>query len=67
MQDKNYTKTATYADDLTIAGRIDQLKIWWNILCRLGSKFGYFPEGSKSWIIEKTQRNMLKPSSIKRK
>ena len=67
MQDKNYTKTATYADDLTIAGHIDQLKIWWNILCRLGPKFGYFPEGSKSWIIEKTQRNMLKPSSIKRK
>ena len=51
MQDKNHTKTATYADDLTIAGPIDQLKIWWNILCRLGPKFGYFPEGSKSWII----------------
>ena len=48
MQDNNYTKTAAYADDLTVAGRIDQMRIWWNTLCRLGPKFGYFPEGSKS-------------------
>ena len=51
MQDNNYTKTAAYADDLTVAGRIDQMRIWWNTLCGLGPKFGYFPEGSKSWIV----------------
>ena len=51
MQDNNHTKTAAYADDLTVAGPIDQIRIWWNTLCRLGPKFGYFPEGSKSWII----------------
>ena len=50
-QDNNHTKTAAYADDLTVAGPIDQIRIWWNTLCRLGPKFGYFPEGSKSWII----------------
>ena len=48
MQDNNYTKTAAYADDLTVAGRIDQMRIWWNTLYGLGPKFGYFPEGSKS-------------------
>ena len=67
MQDNNHTKIAAYADDLTVAGPIDQIRIWWNTLCRLGPKFGYFPEGSKSWIIEKTQKNALKPSSITRK
>ena len=51
MQDNNHTKTAAYADDLTVAGPIDQIRIWWNTLCRLGPKFRYFPEGSKSWII----------------
>ena len=67
MQDNNHTKTAAYADDLTVAGPIDQIRIWCNTLCRLGPKFGCFPEGSKSWIIEKMQKNVLKPSSITRK
>ena len=51
MRDNNHTKTAAYADDLTVARPIDQIRIWWNTLCRLGPKFGYFLEGSKSWII----------------
>ena len=51
MQDNNHTKTAAYADDLTVAGPIDQIRIWWNTFCRLGPKFGYFPEGSKSRLI----------------
>ena len=51
MQDNNHTKTAAYADDLTVVGPIDQIRIWWNTLCRMDTKFGYFPEGSKSWII----------------
>ena len=51
MQDNRHTKTAAYADDLTAAGPIDQIRIWWNTLCSFGPKFGYFPEGIKSWII----------------
>ena len=51
MQDNNQMETAAYADDLRVAGPIDQVRIWRNTLCRLGPKFGYFPEGSKSWII----------------
>ena len=50
MQDNNHTKTAAYAGDLTVAGPIDQIRIWWNRLCRSGPKFGYFSEGSKLWI-----------------
>ena len=51
MQGNNHRKTAAYADDLIVAGLIDQIRIWWNTLCRLGPKFGYFPEARKSWII----------------
>ena len=47
------TKTAAYADDLTAAGKIIQLKNWWETLCMLSPKFGYYPEASKSWLIVK--------------
>ena len=47
------TKTAAYADDVTAAGKIIQLKNWWKTLCILGPKFGYYPELSKSWLIVK--------------
>ena len=47
-QDNNHTKTAACAEDLTVAGPIDQIRTWWNTLRRLGPKFGYFPKESKS-------------------
>ena len=46
-------KMAAYADDLIAVGNIDDLKFLWNQLCRLGPKFGYYPEASKSWLIVK--------------
>ena len=49
----NTTKAVAYLDDLTAAGTIIRLSKWWETLCRLGPKFGYFPEGSKSWLIVK--------------
>ena len=49
----NITKTAAYADDITAAGKIIQLKHWWDTLCELGPKFGYYPEARKSWLIIK--------------
>ena len=45
------SKAAAYADDLTAAGCIPGLKYWWDQLCELGPKFGYFPQASKSWLI----------------
>ena len=47
------TKTAAYADDVTAAGKIIQLKNWWRTLCMLGPKFGYYPEATKSWLTVK--------------
>ena len=59
----NTTKTAAYADDLTAAGTIMRLRNWWETLCRRGPKFGYFPEGNKSWLIVK-EKEVQKAQSI---
>ena len=59
----NTTKTAAYADDLTAAGTIMRLRNWWQTLCRLGPKFGYFPEGSKSWLTVK-EKEVQKVQSV---
>ena len=52
-QDDSSTKTAAYADDFTTSGKITQLKKWWDTLCHLGPKFGYYPGGGKPWLIIK--------------
>ena len=49
-QDDSSTKTTAYVDDFTIAGKITQLKKWWDTLCQLGSKFCYHLEPRKSWL-----------------
>ena len=37
----NQVKQVTYADDLTGAGKIRFLKLWWNLLIEIGPKIGY--------------------------
>ena len=68
-QDDSFTKTATYADDFTAAGKTTQLKKWWDTLCQLGPKLGYYPEGGKSWFIIKGNQqyaaNIFRGTSIK--
>ena len=59
------TKAAAYADDVTAAGKIIQLKNWWKMLCLLGPKFGYYPEASKSWLIVKNKLNNAHSQSSK--
>lgn len=47
------TKPITYEGDLIAAQKMNLLKSWWNTLCRLGPKFGYCQEGTKSWLFLK--------------
>ena len=47
------TTMVAFADDITGAGKISTLKKWWNKLCDICPKFGYFPQPSKSWLIVK--------------
>ncbi|XP_065893485.1 uncharacterized protein [Dysidea avara] len=43
-----------YADDATACGGLKELRSWWNKLTSDGPGFGYFPNPSKTCIIEKS-------------
>ena len=49
----NTSKMVAYADDFTAGFTVKGLKYWWEALCELGPKFGYYPEASKTWLIVK--------------
>lgn len=42
-----------FADDATAAAKCQQLRQWWDELTTLGPKYGYFPNGEKSYLIVK--------------
>ena len=50
---------AAYTDDFSAAGTVENLMYWWETLYKLGPKFEYYPEASKSWLIVKP-RSMTK-------
>ena len=51
--DQTRVKQVAYADDLTGAGKLVDLKGWWDMVTEHGPKIGYFPNASKSVIIVK--------------
>lgn len=44
---------AWFADDGTGAGKLAQLRDWWDELERIGPQYGYFPKATKTWLIVK--------------
>ena len=44
---------AWFADDATGAGRLTHLRTWWDRLNAEGPKYGYFPNGAKTWLVVK--------------
>ena len=42
-----------YADYSAAGGNILNLKQWWDLLQVLGPWYGYFPNGTKSWLVIK--------------
>ena len=44
-------KQTWYADDSAAASKLEQLRMWWDLLNEAGPLYGYFPNGSKhtSW------------------
>ena len=51
--EKTNVKQVAYADDLSGAGRITDLKAWWNKVNELGPTIGYTPNAAKSVLIVK--------------
>ena len=46
-------KQVWLADDATGAGKLEKLKLWWDLVIQEGAKYGYFVNQSKSWLILK--------------
>ena len=49
------TKEVTFADDITAAGKIEDLKCYWNEITKNGPNYGYYPKASKSHLIVKEE------------
>ena len=49
------SKEVAFADDLTVAGKIEEIKQYWELLLQVGPKYGYYPKPSKSHLIVKEQ------------
>ena len=52
-------KQAWFADDSSAAGKLLELKKWWDLLCQLGPQYGYFPLARKSILIVKAEYKEL--------
>ena len=43
-----------YAADATRGGRLLLLRTWWDNLVAKGPRYGYFPNGMKTWLVVKS-------------
>ena len=48
-------KEVAFADDFTIAGKIEGIRSYWELLQQVGPLYGYFPKPSKSYLVVKEQ------------
>ena len=48
-------KEVEFADDFTIAGKIEGIGSYWELLQQVGPFYGYFPKPSKSYLVVKEQ------------
>ena len=48
-------KQVWYADDATGAGPCEKLRHWWDQVGYLGPTFGYYPNGTKTYLIVKKE------------
>ena len=55
---------AWLADDATGAGRITDLRIWWDIVQTEGKKFGYVVKPEKSWLILKNPGDLQRTEEL---
>ncbi len=53
LKSRTQTKQVWYADDASATGKITDLRKWWEVMCTIGPKYGYFPNASKTWLITK--------------
>ena len=52
----NSGKQIRYADDAGGAGKLSQLRHWWDFLCQMGPSFGYYPNAEKTISVVKPEQ-----------
>ena len=57
-------KNVCLADDITGTGTLVNLKKWWSTIISKGSKFGYYVNEDKSWLIVKNKNLLNKTQQI---
>ena len=50
---KRSVKHVAFTDDTTGSRKLEEIKIWWDTLMTEGSKYGYYPKPSESFLIVK--------------
>ena len=48
-------KEEAFANNLTIAGKIERIRSYWELLQQVGPLFVYFPRPSKTYLVVKEQ------------
>ena len=51
---------ATQEDVVAMPMNEISIQKWWNLLCKVGPKFGYFPNSEKTVLITKNEQLLLK-------
>ena len=51
--DTTNIKHVAFADDISGAGKIEQLRKWWENIVTHGPLLGYYPNANKSWLVVK--------------
>ena len=53
-----------YADDSSAVGKLGQIRVWWDELCTIGPKYGYYPKSSKTVLIIKDAKMFSQAKKI---
>ena len=53
------TREAAFTDDLTVAGKLADVKYFWDKPATIAAKYGYFPKSTKSYLTVKKKKKCL--------
>ena len=64
LKDNCSASQVWFADDSTGCGTLDELKEWWMHLCKIGPRYGYNPNPTKTIMIVKNKANLTDAQKI---
>ena len=61
---KENCKQSWYADDSSAIGKLNEIRVWWQVLSDHGPRYGYYPKASKTYLILKDPSLMNHAQSL---